>query len=136
MVKANRRELTWIGSSQDDLKSFPREVQRELGFGLLLAQEGSKSPHAVPMAGFGSAGVLELHASFRTDTYRAVYTIRYTEVVYVLHCFQKKSKRGIKTPQADLDLIRARLKRVEQERADDERERRRSENDQVEGTKR
>lgn len=88
---------------------MPRAVQREFGFALHLAQIGSKHPAAKVMRGFGSAGVLEVVEDFATDTYRAVYTVRFADSVYVLHCFKKKSTKGIETPKPDLDLIRKRL---------------------------
>ncbi len=74
-----------------------------------------KHQDAKALSGFGSAGVLEVVEDFRGDTYRAVYTVRFTAWVYVLHCLQKKSKSGIKTPKEDLDLINTRLKVAKQD---------------------
>jgi phage-related protein len=82
---------------------------------LYLAQTGEKHPDAKPLRGFGGAGVLEVVEDFDGDTYRAVYTVRFADAVYVLHVFQKKSKHGIATPRRDLELIRTRLQRVERE---------------------
>lgn len=107
------RPLVWIGASREDLKEFPDEVQDQLGYGLFLAQAGEKHQRAKPLRGFGGAGTLEMIADHPGDTYRAVYTVRLTHAVYVLHAFQRKSKRGIATPQRDLDLIRQRLKEAE-----------------------
>ena len=80
------------------------------GFALHLAQSGKKHEHAKPLKGFGGAGVLEVVENYMGDTYRAVYTVKIVERVYVLHCFQKKSAKGIETPKPDMDVIRERLK--------------------------
>lgn len=104
------KPLEWIGSSKADLDAFPGPARREAGYGLYLAQIGMKAVKAKPLQGFGGAGVLEVIADHAGDTYRAVYTVRFAEVVYVLHAFQKKSKRGIATPKPDMDLIKRRLK--------------------------
>jgi phage-related protein len=108
------KPLIWIGTSREDLKEFPDEVQDEVGYGLYLAQVADKHPRAKPLKGFAGAGVLEMISDHRGDTYRAVYTVRLKQAVYVLHAFQKKSKRGIGTPRRDLDLIRQRLRRAEE----------------------
>ena len=84
------------------------------GFALYLAQDGRKHEQAKPLSGFGSAGVLEVVEDWDRSTYRAVYTVRFESAVFVLHIFQKKSKRGAATPEADMDLIRERLKVAEQ----------------------
>jgi phage-related protein len=89
---------------------MPPEVQDTFGFALHHAQTGRKHPRAKALTGFGSAGVLEVVESTRNGTYRAVYTLKYDHAVYVLHCFQKKSSRGIATSKPDIELIRARLK--------------------------
>ena len=103
------RPLLWIASSQRDYREFPPTVQDNLGFELFLAQTGQHPPSAKPLKGLGS-GTVELVEDFDGDTYRAVYTVRFKEAVYVLHAFKKKSKRGAKTPQHDIDLIVKRLK--------------------------
>ncbi len=92
---------------------MPAEVQQVFGFGLYQAQTGSLHPAAKPLKGFGSAGVVEIVEDWRGNTYRAVYTVRFVGAVYVLHCFEKKSKRGVETPKREMDLIRARLKEAE-----------------------
>jgi phage-related protein len=102
-----------MGSSKKDLLALPDEVVDVFGYGLHLAQLGLKHPDAKPLSGFGSAGVLEIVEDWRGDTYRAVYTVRIKSAIYVLHVFQKKSRRGIATPKADLELIRDRLKSAE-----------------------
>lgn len=104
------KTLEWVGSSRKDLKEFPAEVRNTMGYALYQAQLGLKSASARPLSGFGGASVLEIVDDFQTDTYRAVYTVRVGDVVYVLHAFQKKSKKGIATPKADLDLIKRRLR--------------------------
>ena len=92
---------------------MPDEVQQVFGFALYNAQIGLMHPAAKPLKGFGSAGVLEVVEDRRGNAYRAVYTVRFANAVYVLHCFQKKSRRGIATPKQELDLIRERLKEAE-----------------------
>jgi phage-related protein len=107
--------VRWVGSSKEDLRSFPEEVRRQVGGVLWDAQLGRKAPFAKPLKGFSGAGVLEVVDDFDGDTYRAVYTVRFAGVVYVLHAFQKKSKHGIATPRVDLDLIEQRLKRARED---------------------
>ncbi len=105
--------LVWVGSSLKVLREFPEAVKDEIGFALYEAQYGLKPPDAKPLKGFGGANVLEIVSDYQTDTYRAVYTVRFNERVYVLHAFQKKSKKGIATSQSDIDLIKRRLKQAE-----------------------
>jgi phage-related protein len=112
--RSSEKPLRWVASAKKDLVAMPREVQRKAGFALFLAQIGAKHPSAKPLKGFGSAGVLEVVEDHRSDTYRAVYTVRLARAVYVLHCFKKKSTRGAQTPTPDMELIRARLKVAEQ----------------------
>lgn len=109
---SRERPLHWVASAKKDYLTFPAEVQNEMGYALGLAQLGARHPNAKPWKGEG-AGVLEIVEDYRGDTYRAVYTVRFSAVVYVLHAFQKKSKRGIKTPQTDVKLIAERLKRAQ-----------------------
>jgi len=92
---------------------MPDEVKQAFGFALFQAQAGLLHPDAKPLKGFGSAGVLEVVEDFRGDSYRAVYTVRFRQAIYVLHCFQKKSKHGIETPKQETDSIRERLKEAE-----------------------
>jgi len=107
------RPLEWIGSSYKDLMALPVAVRRFFGYALSLAQAGDQHDDAKVLTGFGSAGVLEVVEDDRSGTYRAVYTVKFKEAVFVLHCFQKKSKHGIATPKENLDIIRARLKVAE-----------------------
>ncbi|MEE3717219.1 type II toxin-antitoxin system RelE/ParE family toxin [Tumidithrix elongata RA019] len=106
------KPVKWIGSSLDDLRKFPEEVQQMMGFALYRAQLGKKHPDAKPLKGFKGSGVLEIVEDYDGDTFRAVYTVKFEEIVYVLHVFQKKSKHGISTPKQDIDLIELRLKRA------------------------
>jgi phage-related protein len=92
---------------------MPDEVQQAIGFALYHAQIGLLHPDVNPLKGFGSAAVLEIVEDWQGDAYRAVYTVRFGSAVFVLHCFQKKSKRGIETPRAELELVRSRLKEAE-----------------------
>lgn len=105
----DEKPLIWIGSARKDLLAMPKVVQREFGFALHLAQIGARHPGTKVLKGFGSAGVLEVVEDFATDTYRAVYTVRFSEAVFVLHCFKKKSTKGSETPKPDMELIRKRL---------------------------
>ncbi len=107
------KRLVWVGSSRRDLKAFPEEVKDIIGYALFEAQVAGKSQSAKPLAGFGGAGVLEIIEDFQRNTYRAVYTVKFSELIYVLHAFQKKSKKGIATPKVEIDLIKRRLKLAE-----------------------
>lgn len=108
------KPLFWVASSQKDLLAMPKAVISAFGYGLHQAQIGKQHVSAKVLKGFGGGGVLELIESDEGGTYRAVYTVRLGKSIYVLHCFQKKSKQGIKTPQEDMNLIRSRLKIAEQ----------------------
>ncbi len=112
-MKAAERLVVWVGSSRRDLRAFPRAVRRDIGQALFAAQQGETDPSAKPLRGFGGGSVLEIVAPHRGDTWQAVYTVRYPEAIYVLHAFQKKSKRGIATPKKDMDLICQRLSEAE-----------------------
>ena len=116
-ISSGIKPLIWIGSAKRDLRTFPEEVKDSVGFALYVAQQGGKHADAKPLRGFGSAGVLEIVEDHDGDTYRAVYTVRLAGCVYVLHAFQKKSKTGIETPKAEINLIKSRLKRAEGEHA-------------------
>ena len=107
------KPLEWIASSHKDLMALPSDVRRRFGYALSLAQIGDQDDAAKELKGFGGAGVLKVVEDDAGGTYRAVYTVKFAEAVFVLHCFQKKSKSGIATPKADMDIIRARLKVAE-----------------------
>jgi phage-related protein len=108
------KPLIWIGSSLEDLRAFPEEVRQVMGYALYLAQMGDKHADAKPLKGFGVAGVLEAIDDHAGDTYRGVYTVNFSDAVYVLHAFQKKAKQGIATPKRDLETIRSRLQRAQE----------------------
>ena len=108
-----QRPLIWMGSSRRDLRAFPRQVRRDIGQALYAAQLGEIDPSAKPLKGFSGGSVIEIIADYSGNTWRAVYTVRFAEAVYVLHAFQKKSKRGIGTLKRDMDLIHQRLAEAE-----------------------
>lgn len=103
--------IHWVGSSKDDLLNLPEEVIADFGYALGVAQLGGKHPAAKPWKGEG-AGVFELVESFEGNAYRAIYTVRFEGVIYVLHAFQKKSPSGIRTARTDIDLVSRRLKQA------------------------
>jgi phage-related protein len=113
-MDGERKPVRWIGSSLRDLRSFPSAVRIDIGHALFAAQEGKTDPAAKPLKGFGGGSVFEIVASHHGNAWRAVYTVRFQDAIYVLHVFQKKSTRGIATPAREIDLIKRRL--VEAER--------------------
>jgi phage-related protein len=113
MAKNEEKPLEWLGSSKKDLVALPASVRRFFGHALDFAQHGDQHSAAKALKGFGGAGVLEVVEDDRGGTYRAVYTVRFEHAVFVLHCFQKKSKSGIATPREDVEIIRTRLKAAE-----------------------
>jgi phage-related protein len=108
------KPLFWMGASRKDVRGFPDPVKETIGYGLYLAQAGGKHRDAKPLKGFHGAGVLEIVDDYDGDTYRAVYTVKLAGAVYVLHAFQKKSKKGMATPKHALDLIKERLQQARQ----------------------
>ena len=106
------KPVEWVGSSKKDLGSFPDPVKYHMGYAIYHAQAGLMHRDAKPLKGFGS-GVLEVVSRHDGDTFRAVYTVRLQTSIYVLHAFQKKARRGIATPKAELDLVRRRLQAAE-----------------------
>lgn len=117
MEGVSPKPVRWVGSSRDDLRRFPEEIRNRIGGALWEAQLGRKAPYAKPLKGFGGAGVLEVVEDFDGDTYRAVYTVRFVGVVYVLHAFdfEKKAKSGITTPRQEISLIKQRLQRARED---------------------
>ena len=111
------KPLFFVGSSHEDLRALPEDVKAVFGYALYLAQLGEIHVRAKPLRGFGSAGVLEIVDHDEGGTYRTVYTVRLAGAVYVLHVFQKKSRRGIATPRQEIALVRARLRQAEQHHA-------------------
>ena len=119
-MEGELKPVRWMGSSRQDLRSFPQQVRSDIGKALYAAQQGETDPAAKPLKGFGGARVIEIVDRHDTNTYRAVYTAQFAGMIYVLHAFQKKSTKGIATPRKEMDLIRRRL--VEAERLDRERQ--------------
>lgn len=113
MASLQEKPLGWVGSSKKDLMALPPEVRKFFGHALDFAQHGEQHDAAKVLKGFGGAGVLEVVEDDVGGTFRAVYTVKFEEAVFVLHVFQKKSKRGIATPKPDIDIIRERLKIAE-----------------------
>ena len=111
---AELKPLAWVGSAKRDLLALPEEVIDTFGYALYVAQTGKKHEKAKALHGFGSAGILEIVEDWRGNAYRAVYTVRFSAAVFVLHVFQKKARHGIATPRQDMELIRERLKLAEQ----------------------
>lgn len=107
------KDLCFVGSSRKDLLKFPRATRRHIGFDLHSVQCGETPATAKPLKGL--PGVMELVEDYNKDTYRAVYVANIGSVVYVLHCFKKKSKKGIKTPQKELDVIKQRLRAAQED---------------------
>lgn len=105
--------VIWLGSTKKAVQDFPLTVRQAVGFALFQAQLGGKHKDTKPLKGFGGAGVLEIVERFDSDTYRAVYTVKFAGVIYVLHAFQKKSKKGIQTPKQVLDLIKRRFQQAQ-----------------------
>jgi len=108
------KPVFWMASSRKDLKAFPKVVQSDVGYALFAAQRGEEYRSVKALKGFGGRSVLEIVAPHDGDTYRAVYTVKFEDAVYVLHAFQKKSTKGIATSQREIDLIRRRLADAEQ----------------------
>lgn len=105
------KPVVWLGDTLAVLRACPQDVQDEVGYALYLAQIGEKYYRAKLLKGLGP-GVLEIVSDHRGETYRGIYTVRFADAVYVLHVFQKKSKKGIRTPQSEIELVRQRLKRA------------------------
>ncbi len=109
------KPLTWVGSSKRDYIRFPDQVQDDMSYALFVAQMGERPKSAKPLKGFKGAGVLEIVEDYDGDTFRAVYTVRFAQRIYVLHAFQKKSKRGIETPKSEIRLVEQRLRAAEED---------------------
>lgn len=104
------KPLFWVGQARKDLQALPEDVQDLFGYAFYLAQQGRRHPQARPLKGFGGAGVLEVVEDYQGNAFRAVYTVRLGEAIYVLHVFQKKSSSGIATPRPEMEKIEQRLK--------------------------
>jgi phage-related protein len=117
------KPIRWLSDSLRRLREFPEDVKDDLGAALFWAQKGAKHPNAKPLRGFGGAQILEIIEDYDGDTYRVVYTVRFKDRLYVLHAFQKKSKKQDRTPEHEMDLVRERLKQANRMEADEHRER-------------
>ena len=113
------KDVIWVGDSHARVRSFPKGARTKVGGALHIAQMGGKDDNAKPLRGVGS-GVFEITARYDTNTYRVVYTVKLGENIYVLHAFQKKSTRGIRTSKKDIDLIKQRLKMAQEMEAKNE----------------
>jgi phage-related protein len=110
MLEAQEKPIYWLRDAKRQLKGFPDEVQSEVGFALYQAQVGERHPASKPMKGLNA---VEIVSDFDGNTFRGVYTTKFKNTIFVLHCFQKKAKNGIATPGSELDLIRKRLRDAE-----------------------
>lgn len=108
------KELEWVSSSKKDLMKFPKEVMQEIGYALYVAQKGERYPKTKPFKGYGS-GVYEIATEYDKNAYRTIYIVNLDKTVYVIHCFQKKSKHGIKTPKDEIETIKQRIKFLKME---------------------
>jgi phage-related protein len=111
---ARLKPVEFIGSSKKDLSGFPNAVKQDIGHALFVAQQGSHAPSVKTLHGFAGGSIVEIVEDHDGDTYRCVYTTRLKRSIYVLHAFQKKSKRGRQTPKHEIDLVRARLREAEE----------------------
>jgi phage-related protein len=109
----NTRPISWLKGALKDFEAFPIDAQREMWRALTIAAEGRKSDKAKPFKGV-EGGVFEIALKHRGEAYRVIYAVQIGDALWVIHAFQKKSKTGIKTPQAEINLIRERLKRLKE----------------------
>ncbi len=109
---SEEKQVFWIGDSREVVRDFPGDVRKVIGTALQYAQLGEKHPDAKPLKGFGGATTLEIVSNYDGNAYRAVYTVKISDAVYVLHAFQKKSKKGIKTPKEEMDIVKRRFKEL------------------------
>lgn len=112
---AEEKKITWLSSTLKDIKKLPEDVQDDIGYVLHLVQNGETDSSIKALTGKDLKGVYEIRTDFDKNTYRAVYVLNLGDVIYMLHVFQKKSKKGIETPKPDMDIIRARLKLAKEE---------------------
>jgi len=109
------KPVHFLGNTKTALRGFPAKVKDRVGYALYEAQRGEKAANTKSLKGFHGASVLEVVEDYDGATYRAIYTIRFSNAVYVLHTFQKKSKKGIATPKQDVELVKSRLKLAEED---------------------
>ena len=111
-IKRDLKQVVWVGNAKKKLKKFPESIQKDIGDALFIAQAGSLPPAAKPLK-YIDSGVFEIRATYKTNTYRAMYAVKIGEQIYVLHCFQKKAKKGTETPKKEIALIKERLKEAQ-----------------------
>lgn len=107
------KRVEWVGSSRKDMRGLPASIRDSFGYASYVAQQGGRAANVKPLRGFGGASVLEVIEDYDGDTYRAIYTVRFSDAIYVLHVFQKKSKHGVQTPEHEMSMVRDRLQAVE-----------------------
>ncbi len=107
------RPISWIKAARKNFEQFPEDVQSDMRDALTLAAEGQMSGKAKPFKGL-EGGVFEIASRHRGDAFRAIYAVKIDADIWVIHAFQKKSKSGVKTPRAEIDVIRERLKRFKE----------------------
>jgi len=117
VVLVGSKPVRWVGASKKEIQKLPKEVRQVFGQAIYDAQTGKKHPGAKPLKGFSGAGVLEVIEDELGSTYRAVYTVKFADIVYVLSVFQKKSKSGRKTPKEEIDKIKSRFQEAEKDYA-------------------
>ena len=120
---AEEKQVKWIGSSRKDIKKLPENVQDDIGYVLHLVQNGETDSSIKPLTGQGLSGVYEIRTDYDSDTYRAVYAVNIGTVIYMLHVFKKKSKKGIETPKPEMDVIRTRLKIAKEDAKNEQKKR-------------
>lgn len=107
------KDINWVKSARKDFEDFPAGAREIIESALVIAAEGRKADISKPMKGLGS-GVMEIALPYRSDAYRVVYAVQIGDAIWVVHAFQKKSTKGIATPQKEVELIKARLKRIKE----------------------
>lgn len=107
------RPISWIKAAQKDFEAFPDEVRLRALQALTIAAEGGKADIAKPLKGFGP-GIFEVAFSYRGNAYRVVYAVQLGADIWVAHAFQKKSKTGIKTPREEIEVVRVRLRQLQE----------------------
>ena len=120
---SEEKQVKWIGSSHKDIKKLPEDVQDDIGYILHLVQNGETDSSIKPLTGKGLSGVYEIRTDYDSDTYRAIYAVNIGTVIYMLHIFKKKSKKGSETPKQDIDLVHTRLKIAREDAKNDQRKR-------------
>lgn len=108
----HQKPVLWMMSTKKDIRKLPEDVQDEIGYALHSVQNGERDGHIKPLRGKDLSGVYEIRSDYDSNTYRAVYAVNLGNRIFMLHVFQKKSRKGSETPKPDMDVIRSRLKRA------------------------